>query len=377
MDVFSIGLGLDAANTYFDANRAERKRRTDEERERRRWETEQRGLDAKDTVLPSATEAQVAGYENTTGAARAESELRPLQTGIQRTSLERAAGRQDALETTADLQAGAGLDQATVAKGLSGLSVEQLPKALRAGRVAGTLKDDEVNTAIMGGLAKAIDSNDPARVLKFYNDVADIDGEPRAAKVGLSADNQNFVALDANGQPIMQVPLGKLRQMAYPIERVVVPQGSTVGAFDPKTGGFIPSYTNPKQFAPEGGGGGGLDGAGGGRGGRPPADVAAAEWLMAQGVKDPMRAWQMVNEAKGMSQRDFVLDYVSKMAPVQMAAGSAKKTPDQLREEAVAIYNSVNAPPAAAPAPAPAAPQSNSRPPATRNPEIDRLLGIP
>jgi hypothetical protein len=376
MDVFSIGLGLDAANTYFDANKTERKRRTDEERERRRWETEQRGLDAKDTVLPSATEAQVAGYENTAGAARAESELRPQQTDIQKKSLERAAGRQDALETTADLQAGAGLDQATVAKGLSGLSVEELPKALRAGRVAGTLKDDEVNTAIMGGLAKALDSNDPARVLKFFNDVADIDGEPRAAKVGLSADNQNFVALDANGQPIMQVPLSKLREMTYPTEKVVVPQGSTIVSYDTRTGRSTESYTNPKQFAPSGGGGG-LDGVGGGRGGNDTADMKMMKYLVEQGVaKDSTAAFEMVRQAKGASQRDFVLDYVSKMAPVQF--GASKKTPDQLREEAIAIYNSVNAPQAPAPASAaPAAPQSNNRPPATRNPEIDRLLGIP
>ena len=370
--MYDIGIGLEAANTFFDSNERTRKQRIAEEREARRWKSEAEGLDAGDTARPSATEAEISGNQNTTQANRAQMEVRPYQTQVAVGELEGEIGRQPKVEQTKDLQAQTGLDQATVTGALSGVSIEQLPDAIKRARAQGAASDIEIGEIVLGGLARAVNGGDNKKILDYINRVGALDGSPQVARVGMV--DGNFVALDANGQEVMKVPMAQLERLVYPRERVVLKEGETLGTASSR-GDFTPTYKSAKSFAPPRAGVGGA-------GGRKPAAVQTAEWLVENGVATtPAQAFEMVQRAKSQSRADFVRNYVRTNAGAQAVLGSKAKTPEQLAAEANAVFNTANgfesAPAAPAPAPAPAPAAGSNRPaPATRNPKFDELLGI-
>lgn len=371
--MYDIGIGLEAANTFFDSNERTRKQRIAEEREARRWKSEAEGLDAGDTARPSATEAEISGNQNTAQANRAQMEVRPLQTEVAVGDLQGQIGRQPTEEQTKDLQAKTGLDTATAASALSGVAIEQLPDALKRARAQGAVSDVETGEIVMGGLARALKGGDNKQILDYFNRVSALDGGPQAVKVGVA--DGNFVALDASGQPIMQVPMSKLETLAYPRERVTLSEGQTLADVDSR-GNVNPLYKNPKTFAPP-------SDAAGGAGGRKPAAVQTAEWLVEQsgGALTGIQAFNLVQQAKSKPRGEYIREYARTMGAAQVVLGSKAKTVAQLKAEANELYNETNGfetAAAAAPAPAPAPAAGSNRPaPAKRNTEFDRLLGIP
>jgi hypothetical protein len=366
--MYDIGIGLEAANTFFDSNERTRKQRIAEEREARRWKSEAEGLDAGDTARPSATEAEISGNQNTTQANRAQMEVRPYQTQVAVGELEGEIGRQPKVEQTKDLQAQTGLDQATVTGALSGVSIEQLPDAIKRARAQGAASDIEIGEIVLGGLARAVNGGDNKKILDYINRVGALDGSPQVARVGMV--DGNFVALDANGQEVMKVPMTQLERLVYPRERVVLKEGETLGTASSR-GDFVPTYKSAKSFAPPRAG----------VGGKQPAAVQTAEWLMKQsgGALTGVQAFNLVQQAKSKPRGEYVREYVRTMGAAQAVMGSKAKTVDQLKAEANDLYNETNGfeTAAAAPAPAPAPAAGSNRPaPATRNSKFDALLGI-
>ena len=364
MSVMGLGLAARAANTFFADQEAKRASRIKEEREARRWKSEEAGLDAADTTRPYATEAAVTGAMNTADANRSQLRTRPGETenaiarqGIESVSLERAAARQGTVEEANDLNAQTNTNNAKVNSALSNVRVEDLPLAVADARRAGVLQSEQVQTAVLGGLATLLGRGDNAGVIKYMNDMAKASGGggPEIVRVGtINVGGRNvFVAQDAAGASVFQIPLDSLKNMVkQPGEKVIVKPGETVGMLSPD-GTYKPSYTAPETSGSRSEKMGPLE-----------RDVT---YLMDAHGMGQQQALQYLNSAKSMTRQQFILKGIENLTAIGKTA-----TQDDIANFGT-LYDSASAIPAN---PGLGAGSNNSAP-GKKDPRIDGLLGIP
>lgn len=211
-----LNLGLAAADAYYRADDA----RVLREQQRERFGWDKQYAEAGLSTLPDRTDAAKSGYQLQTAQNKANLDLVP--------------------------------NQAAVAKALSEFSVEELPSRIAQMRQQRIFSDVDAQTAGIAKLADLIQMGDPQQITSYLN--AWRKTNPSAiktdvAQVGFTKDDKGenvFVALDAQGNPLMQMSAGQIQRVRDSLGKMDIklakPGESIVGI---KNGVATPLYTAP------------------------------------------------------------------------------------------------------------------------------------
>lgn len=320
----ALNLGLAAADSYFKADDARVLR--EQQRERFGWDKQR--AESELSTLPDRTEAAKSGYQLQTAQNKANLDLVP--------------------------------NQAAVAKALSEFSVEELPSKIAQLRQQRIFSDVDAQSAGIAKLADLIQMGDPTQITSYLNAWRKTNPsgvKADVAQVGFTKDDKGenvFVALDAQGNPLMQMSAGQIQRVRDSIGKtdlkVLKPGDTLVGV---KNGRATPMASGPvdpllaKSVGKQ----------------NQPAEIQTMNWLIENNVaKDQKQAWEMVRSSREKTRSSFVLDYVSKNA---MPGQDPKKVADQggrIYDELQRVNSSQ---------------QSNSPAATTLDPRVNSLIGLP
>lgn len=211
-----LNLGLAAADAYYKADDARVLR--EQQRERFGWDKQRAEADL--STLPDRTEAARSGYQLQSAQNKANLEIVP--------------------------------NQAAVAKALSEFSVEELPSRIAQMRQQRIFSDVDAQTAGVAKLADLIQMGDPQQITSYLNawrKTNPTNMKADVAQVGFTKDEKGenvFVALDAQGNPVMQMSATQIQRIRDSIGKMdikVAKQGESIVGI--KNGVATPLYTAP------------------------------------------------------------------------------------------------------------------------------------
>lgn len=378
----NIGYGLAAIDSYYKEGDARKER-----------EYVQAKRDSELSTLGDKTEADRSGYQLRSGQNRANAELLPGQTknaksriGLESVDLEGQAQRQPDEIKTKNINAGIGLanaenDQTNVPQSLqlknnklnaevqtSDATLKQLPMKLQQLATQGVLDQRGQSDVVLGTMGQLIARQDKASAIAFANDIAKVgnilpntngkqftDIQPvRKGQNGAQGDGYNFVTSDGESRfvPVEAISgaMGKLKSGEY---QFIHTNDGSVFAGNKQTGALSQAHQGDPKAS---------------RAQHTPAEIQTMEYLVSKGVaKDTASAWDMVRSSREKTRNSFITDYVAKNA---MNPNDAQKVAQQAGQ----IYDSLrqNQGPTNA-----AAQGSNTPAPATMDPQIKSLLGLP
>jgi hypothetical protein len=212
-----VDFGLAAADQYYKADDARVLR-----------EQQRAKADAELSLLPDRVEAERSQYQLQGAQNRANLDLVP--------------------------------NQAKVAKALSDYSVEELPSKIAQLRQQRIFSDVDAQATGIGKLAVLIQIGDPKQVINYLNDWRQNNphdkNQAEVVSVGFEKDpatGENvFKALDANGNPVMQMSASQIQRVRDSIGKTelrVLNEGSTLVGV--KNGQPTTLATSPKTYKPE------------------------------------------------------------------------------------------------------------------------------
>lgn len=320
-----LNLGLAAADAYYRADDARVLR--EQQRERFGWDKQRTEADL--STLPERTEANRSGYQLQAAQNRANLDIVP--------------------------------NQAAVAKALSEFSVEELPSRIAQMRQQRIFSDVDAQTAGVAKLADLIQMGDPQQITSYLNawrKTNPTNMKADVAQVGFTKDEKGenvFVALDAQGNPVMQMSAGQIQRIRDSLGKtdlkVLKPGDTLVGVKNGRATNMATGPVDPQLIK-------GLGKQ------NSPAEIQTMNWLIENKVaKDQKQAWDMVRSSREKTRSSFVLDYVSKNA---MPGMDPKKVADQ----AGIIYDELRRGDADTG-------QSNSTSTSTLDPRVNSLIGLP
>lgn len=320
-----LNLGLAAADAYYRADDARVLR--EQQRERFGWDKQRTEADL--STLPERTEANRSGYQLQSAQNRANLDIVP--------------------------------NQAAVAKALSEFSVEELPSRIAQMRQQRIFSDVDAQTAGIAKLADLIQMGDPQQITSYLNAWRKTNPsgvKADVAQVGFTKDEKGenvFVALDAQGNPLMQMSAGQIQRVRDSLGKtdlkVLKPGDTLVGVKNGRATNMATGPVDPQLIK-------GLGKQ------NSPAEIQTMNWLIENKVaKDQKQAWDMVRSSREKTRSSFVLDYVSKNA---MPGMDPKKVADQ----AGIIYDELRRGDADTG-------QSNSTSTSTLDPRVNSLIGLP
>ena len=264
----ALNLGLAAADQYFKADDARVLR--EQQRERFGWDKQRTEADL--STLPERTEANRSGYQLQSAQNRANLDIVP--------------------------------NQAAVAKALSEFSVEELPSRIAQMRQQRIFSDVDAQTAGVAKLADLIQMGDPQQITSYLNawrKTNPTNMKADVAQVGFTKDEKGenvFVALDAQGNPVMQMSAGQIQRIRDSIGKtdlkVLKPGDTLVGV---KNGRATNMATGPVDLAL----------AKGIKMGPLERDV---DYLMTTHGKTKDEALNYLNSAKGKTKESFIQDMI-------------------------------------------------------------------
>lgn len=367
----NLGLGLTAANAYFQ----EGERLADRAKQDQRFDWERQRAEAGLSILPDQTRAAQSGYQNTTDQNEAAMQVRPGQTANtmaeqQQTAygLGRAAERQPYTEDLKDQRTGIDTIKTKA-------EVEALPGLLKQQKQKGVFDEAAATTQTFGALAKLVQLGDNNAIVKFMNDMDAIDDDPAdrfpapVAKVGRvpNPDDPNdelFVATDANGNVLQHISMTKLRQLAEgPGGFEKLKGGETLVRTDSR-GNAVPVYTAPEDATTKASKMGPLE-----------RDV---NYLVRGQNMSNEQALDYLKSAKTMSRDQFVLKALSD----KVASGFGKQpTAEDIKAFGEMYDRATGKTPTAAPGAAPASAPAGAPAPAAaaggKAPSIYDVMGLP
>lgn len=320
-----LNLGLAAADAYYKADDARVLR--EQQRERFGWDKQRAEADL--STLPDRTEAARSGYQLQSAQNKANLEIVP--------------------------------NQAAVAKALSEFSVEELPSRIAQMRQQRIFSDVDAQTAGVAKLADLIQMGDPQQITSYLNawrKTNPTNMKADVAQVGFTKDEKTgdnvFVALDAQGNPVMQMSATQIQRIRDSIGKtdlkVLKPGDTLVGIKNGRATNMATGPVDPQLIKATGKQ-------------NTPAEIQTMQWLIDNKVaKDQSQAWDMVRSSREKTRSSFVLDYVSKNA---MPGTDPKKVADQAGK----IYDELQRSGSSA--------QSNSTGTTTLDPRVNSLIGLP
>lgn len=205
---------------------------------------------AQQQTYDPAAQAQVAQSNLSAGTSNAGLSLLPARTQLAQTQLGTQQIAADGAQQTQPLLNQTANNQATVQAGLTDTQVQTLPQVQGDMKLQQAVTDQQGHLTALNGLYGAMgEGADAARV--YVQKVADSGQYPglqgkQIGKVGLSADGQNFVALDPQGNVLTQLPVSAIQrahQMSVPTEWKTA--GNTLFGVQ---GGQVTSQTSAPEF---------------------------------------------------------------------------------------------------------------------------------
>lgn len=324
-----IDFGLAAADQYYKAD--DQRVLRDQQRQMFDWQKQRNEADL--SIMPERTAAAKSGLQLQDANNKSELAIAP--------------------------------NKAAIAKALSDFGVEDLPAVIAEGRRKRVFSEADAATTSIAKLGELIQIGDPAQVMSYMNNMNKANGwaadKKPIAQVGFQKDPKSgdnvFMALDADGNPVMQISAGQIKRMQDSIgktELKVAKPGDTL--YGVKNGQVTQLATAPvdpnliksqnKQHTP--------------------AEIQTMEWLITNKVaKDQGQAWDMVRSSREKTRQSFILDYVGKnVLPGQ--------DPNKVSQQAGQIYDELQRSGGGK-----GAGQSNTPAATTLDPRVNSLLGLP
>lgn len=322
-----LGLAMTAGNAFFREQNAQDIR----DREKQRFDWEQKRANAEMSLLDAKTSADRSGYELRAGQNQQGVELLPGDTankkteqGIKTERLAGEAGRVSAEEAKKDADAQLGLAKSAsdlmmqpekleqernvqkIATAISNLDVDELPRTLAQKKLANEVSASDADVLIAAKLSDLIDAGDTNNIVRLLNaqkrtlQDPKIQGLPDVASVSKAKDanGMEFLVLkDAQGNQIMARPIEAYRAAKNALSKINYEKIDAGDSLVRVQGGKVtPVFTAPESEKSRNASAGPL--------------ARDINYYMKEFGLTKEQAEQKVNSTKSMSREQFVLKAV-------------------------------------------------------------------